>query len=118
VYLSANPALSPTYRAAIQDANNEVFLSAASVWEATIKYALGKLPLPQPAADYLPSKRQLHQIKSLPIDEGAFRHLAQLPLLHRDPFDRIIVAQSRQHDLTLASVDPIVCTYPVKLLKP
>ncbi|HVC98358.1 MAG TPA: type II toxin-antitoxin system VapC family toxin [Pirellulales bacterium] len=53
---------------------------------------------------------------SLPIDEGAFIHLAKLPRLHRDPFDRMLVAQALQHDLTIATVDPAVRAYSVKLL--
>lgn len=115
-YISADPALPGSFRASIQDPANQVYLSAASVWEATIKHALGKLVLPEPPDRYLPRQRQSHRISSLPVDESAFTHLAQLPPLHRDPFDRIIVAQSLQHDLTLATVDAMVRTYPVKLL--
>jgi PIN domain nuclease of toxin-antitoxin system len=53
---------------------------------------------------------------SLPIDEGAMSHLAGLPPLHRDPFDRLLVAQALQHGLTVATVDPDVAAYPVPLL--
>jgi PIN domain nuclease of toxin-antitoxin system len=115
-YITADPSLPAAFRAAIQDPANEVFLSVASVWEAVIKYGLGKLPLPAPPEDYLPRQRDMHQIASLPIEEGAFTHLAKLPPLHRDPFDRILVAQALQHDLTLATVDDAVKAYPVRLL--
>jgi PIN domain nuclease of toxin-antitoxin system len=104
------------YQIAIQDPANEIFLSVASVWEAVIKYQLGKLPLPTPPADYLPQQRDAHGIIALPIDEGAMIPLADLPPLHRDPFDRLIVAQSIQHDLTIATVDPDVIAYNVSML--
>jgi PIN domain nuclease of toxin-antitoxin system len=93
-----------------------LYLSVASVWEAVIKYDLGKLPLPGSPADYLPQQRDAHGIASLPIDEGAMSHLAGLPPLHRDPFDRLLVAQALQQGLTIATVDPDVAAYPVPLL--
>src|SRR5207253_955061 len=103
---------------AIRDPANEVYLSVASVWEAVIKHALGKLPLPEAPADYLPRQRAAHRIATLPIEEGALVHLAALPPLHRDPFDRILIAQALQHGLTMVTVDDAVCAYPVPLLPP
>src|SRR3954468_13413938 len=115
-YITADAKLPATFRAAITDPANEVFLSVASVWEAVIKYDLGKLPLPAPPAAYLPQQRDAHGIAALPIDEGAMTHLARLPALHRDPFDRMLVAQALQHGLTVATVDPDVAAYPVPRL--
>ncbi len=115
-YITADARLPATFRAAIQEPANEVFLSVASVWEAVIKHGLGKLPLPNPPADYLPQQRDAHGIASLTVDEGAMPHLAALPALHRDPFDRIIIAQALQHGLTVATVDPDMVAYPVPLL--
>ena len=115
-YITADLSLPAAFRAAIQDPANEVFLSVASVWEAVIKYGLGKLPLPAAPEQFLPSQRDLHQIASLPIEEGAMNHLARLPPLHRDPFDRILVSQALQHDLTMVTVDDAIKAYPVKLL--
>jgi len=91
-------------------------LSVASVWEAVIKYALGKLPLPEAPAEYLPRQRAAHQIANLALDELAMIHLAKLPTLHRDPFDRILIAQTLQHGMTLVTVDEVVRAYPVPLL--
>jgi PIN domain nuclease of toxin-antitoxin system len=115
-YITADPKLPTTFQVATQDSANEVYLSVASVWEAVIKYNLGKLPLPTPPADFLPRQRERHGISSLLIDEGAMPHLASLPPLHRDPFDRLLVAQALQHGLTVATADPEVAAYPVPLL--
>jgi PIN domain nuclease of toxin-antitoxin system len=115
-YITADARLPATFCAAIQDPANEVYLSVVSVWEAVIKHQFGKLPLPAPPADYLPQQRVAHGIASLPIDEGAMAPLAGLPPLHRDPFDRLLVAQALQHGLTVATVDPDVSAYPIPLL--
>jgi PIN domain nuclease of toxin-antitoxin system len=115
-YISADPLLPAAFRDAIRDPANEVYLSAASVWEAVIKHALGKLPLPEPPAVYLPRQRVAHRIAPLPVEEAAFVHLAGLPLLHRDPFDRLLIAQALQHTLQLATVDDAVRAYSVPLL--
>ena len=115
-YIAGDPLLPAAFRGPIQNSANEVYLSVASVWEAVIKFGIGKLPLPAPPQDYLPRQRERHQIASLPINEATFIDLAKLPLLHRDPFDRILIAQALQHDLTLATVDDEVRAYPVKLL--
>jgi len=115
-YISADAKLPEPFRVAIQDPANEVFLSAASVWESVIKHGLGKLTLPDAPAEYVPQQRVAHGISALPVDEGAMSHLAALAPLHRDPFDRLIVAQTLQHGLTLVAVDPEVAAYPVSLL--
>jgi PIN domain nuclease of toxin-antitoxin system len=115
-YISADPRLPVAFRDAIREPTNFVYLSVASVWEAVIKYALGKLPLPEAPAGYLPRQREAHRITPLPLEEGALAHLAGLPPLHRDPFDRILIAQALQHGLTLATVDDAVRAYPVPLL--
>lgn len=115
-YITADPKLPASILAASRDPANEVYLSVVSIWEAVIKYQLGKLPLPAPAADYLPRQRDAHGIASLSIDEGAMRHLATLPRIHGDPFDRLLIAQALQHDLTVATVDSDVSAYPVSCL--
>ena len=92
-YISADSRLPATFRDAIRDPANEVYLSVSSVWEAVIKFAVGKLPLPEPPAEYLPRQRDAHKIATLPIEEPAMVHLAGLPPFHKDPFDRIIIAR-------------------------
>jgi PIN domain nuclease of toxin-antitoxin system len=89
-----------------------------SVWEAVIKAGVGKWPFPDPPATYLPRERDVHGIAPLPLDDGAMTHFAGLPPLHRDPFDRILIAQALQHGLTLVTADAAVLGYPVPLLPP
>lgn len=115
-YITADPKLPAAHLAAIRDEANGVFLSVVSVWEAVIKFQLNKLPLPGPPAMWLPEQRRLHNIASLGVDEDTMPHLATLPPLHRDPFDRLLVAQALQHGLTLVTVDPEVLAYPVPRL--
>ena len=115
-YISADPLLPVAFRNAIREPANEVYLSVASVWEAVVKYSLKKLPLPEAPAEYLPRQRQAHRIASLPVEEAALAYLANLPSLHRDPFDRLLIAQAMQHGLTLVTVDDAVRAYLVPLL--
>jgi PIN domain nuclease of toxin-antitoxin system len=117
-YLGADPRLPSVFRDAIRDRANQVHLSVASVWECVIKHGLGRLPLPKPPAEYLPQQRAAHQIASLPIDEGVLSYLASLPALHRDPFDRMLVAQALQHGLTILTMDDAVRAYSVPFLSP
>lgn len=114
--VAGDPKLSLQTVSAVRDPKNEVFLSAVSFWEISLKYSLGKLPLPQPPAQFVPLQREKHLIASLPLDEAAVAQLSGLPALHRDPFDRILICQAKAHDLTLASSDPVVRQYPVALL--
>lgn len=115
-FISASPRLPPGMRDAIRDTDNDTFLSVAAVWEAIVKHQLGKLPLPQPPQTYLPLQRDLHQIRSLPLDESSVTRLAGLPALHKDPFDRVMVCQALHLGLTMVTVDPAVRAYPISLL--
>jgi PIN domain nuclease of toxin-antitoxin system len=74
-------------------------LSVASLWEATIKYALGKLALPQLRHPWLSAQREQHGFESLPIDEPSISHLTTVPDVHRDPFDRLLICQAVEHGL-------------------
>lgn len=100
----------------IRDPDNDAYLSVVSVWEAIIKYQLGKLPLPRPPEVYLPEQRERHSIVSLAVNEECVTRLASLPTLHRDPFDRLLVCQAIQHDLTIATVDSAVQSYSIRVL--
>lgn len=116
-FISQDERLSASALTAIKDSGNEVFLSVASVWEAIIKHSLGKLPLPEPPATYLPEQRRHHRIESLSVDEAAVARLSELPPLHRDPFDRLLVCQALHHDLIIVTVDPVVTAYPITTMR-
>lgn len=115
-FIAGDSRLPKRYEQSIRDSANEVFLSVASVWEATIKYQIGKLPLPQAAHIYLPAQRTAHAVGSLPLDEASITHLASLPSLHRDPFDRILICQALQHRMSIATLDDAIRAYPVLIL--
>jgi PIN domain nuclease of toxin-antitoxin system len=115
-FISGDTQLSTGVRDAIRDPDNEVYLSSVSVWEAIVKYQLGKLPLPESPETYLPKQRELHQIASLALDENSVVQLAKLPPLHRDPFDRMLVCQALQNGLTIATVDSAVRAYSVSVM--
>jgi len=112
-FISGDPHLPLCKIVAIRDLDNEVYLSVISLWEAIVKYQLGKLPLPQPPDVYLPLQRQRHQIASLPLDEASVCKLAELPPVHRDPFDRILIAQALANNLLIVTADDIFRQYPV-----
>ncbi len=100
----------------IIDLDNEVFFSVASAWEIAIKVGIGKLPLPEPVDIYIASRMRLLGAKYLDI---VFHHacqVAKLPLLHRDPFDRILVAQAQIEQMTLVTADKILTEYDLDLL--
>jgi PIN domain nuclease of toxin-antitoxin system len=103
-------------RGAIRDPGNEIFLSVVSVWESIIKSQLGKLPLPEPPQIFLPRMRDQHFIRSRSVDEASVLQLADLPPVHRDPFDRLLICQAIQRGLTIATVDQAFTAYPVPLL--
>lgn len=109
-------ALGPAARAALGDAENVVFLSAASAWEITIKHRLGKLPLPQAPERLIPEQRKRRGIESLDISEAAALRLPQLPDLHKDPFDRILACQAIEHELTIVTPDSLLRAYPVRTI--
>ncbi len=115
-FISGDLQLSVELRNSIQDSDNEVYLSVISVWEILVKYQLGKLPLPEPPEIYVPRQRNLHQILNLDLDEGCVIQLANLPPLHRDPFNRMLVCQALHNDLTIATVDAAVRAYSVSVI--
>ena len=107
-----NRRLSDKYRQEIYDLNNELFLSVVSIWECVIKYQIGKLNFPSSPEIYLPLQRREHLIKTLTIDENSIAQLINLPLRHRDPFDRLIISQALQYDLKIMTQDQKIIAYP------
>ncbi len=114
-FISADARLSTSMQQAVRDSSNEVYLSVVSLWEIIIKYQLGKLPLPDTPEHYIPLQRELHQIASLGVDERSVSYLPQLPALHRDPFDRLLICQALASDLKMMTRDNFIQAYPVPL---
>ena len=112
-FISGDVRLSDPLRQIIRDPENDVYLSVVSIWEVIIKHGLGKLFLPEPPEIYLQRQRGLHLIQSLPVGEASVAQLSKLPLLHRDPFDRMLICQALQYDLTIATIDNAIRAYPV-----
>lgn len=100
----------------LRDEANDLFLSAASGWEIAIKHALGKLPLPEPPSTYVPSRLETSGVTSLPVAMRHALHVGSLPVHHRDPFDRLLVAQAQLEGLTLMSVDAQLRSYDIEIL--
>jgi PIN domain nuclease of toxin-antitoxin system len=114
--LTGVPALPSRVETLVRDADNDVFLSAASAWEIALKHAAGKLTLPDHPDRYLPAVRAERGIAALAIDEESALHASRLPWLHRDPFDRLLVSQAIVHGMILVTPDPIIARYPARTM--
>ena len=111
-----DPSISMVARDEIADSGNEVFVSTASFWEISIKYGLGKLPLPDEPDRYLPAQRNAAGFDLLTIGEAEVCQMHRLPAIHRDPFDRLLIAQANCYGLMIATNDPVVRRYPVRTI--
>jgi PIN domain nuclease of toxin-antitoxin system len=94
----------------------EVWISVASLWEIIAKVQIGKLVLPTPVGDYLAEKLKMNGVSVLALNFDHVRRLEEIPLHHRDPFDRILIAQSLEEKLPLVSADPHFEKYPIQLI--
>lgn len=103
--------LSAEVRKALADRENDVFLSAAAVWEIGIKYAAGKLALVTPPSTLVPTHLKRSGVRPLPVGVQHALRAAELPMHHRDPFDRLMVAQALEEGLTLVTADPRLTAY-------
>lgn len=108
--------LSPDVRSRIEDPAVSIFLSSISVYEISLKYAMGKLDLNMAPDELTKEVRDEYGIESLPFTEQACLFLPKLPHHHGDPFDRMLLCQTLESGLVLASPDRILHRYPVPLL--
>ncbi len=115
-WINDDSRLSPAARVIMSSRENELFLSAASGWEMIIKSQIGRLLLPGDPAGFISRQLSLNEIRALPIMMSHALHYHTLPLLHRDPFDRMIVAQSQIENLSILSADPMISHYDVKVV--
>jgi len=112
--VSDAPELSERIRQLVVDPENDLYLSAVSAWEIAVKHALGRLPLPDPPERFVPEQRKQQGIEDLPLDEESALHLTRLPMLHKDPFDRMLVCQAITQGLLLLTPDELIIQYPVR----
>jgi len=103
-------------RAALSDPGNDIFLSAAAVWELAIKHAAGKLKYTGSPAVQVPIHIKRSGVLPLPITADHGLAAAALPMHHRDPFDRMMIAQALAENLTLSTADDRLSAYEVPLL--
>ena len=115
-WITDDARLSSRVRELTGDSTNTLFLSAASGWEIAIKAQLGKLQLPENLERYIADQLSLNGFESLPIQLRHALHIYTLPDLHRDPFDRILVAQSQLEQLPILTVDPQIARYGVDVI--
>lgn len=99
--------------ALVRDLDNELLLSAASSWEIAIKYGLGRLVLPEAPERYVPDRLHSSGVTPLPVQHDHALRVSSLPQHHRDPFDRLLVAQAQAEALTLLTVDRVFDAYDV-----
>lgn len=108
--------LSVTARNVIADSGNSLFLSVVSSWEIIIKNKLGKLTWPEPVEQYIPNRLAINRFENLPIEMSHVLQVASLPNIHRDPFDRILIAQSQVENLPIVTIDQQITQYAVQTI--
>jgi PIN domain nuclease of toxin-antitoxin system len=108
--------LSARARRAIEDDANEILVSAASAWEIAIKFSLGRLQLPDDPQRFIPEQLAANSFTALAVLLRHALQVADLPMIHKDPFDRLLVAQAVIEDLALVTSDAQLRKYPVKTI--
>lgn len=107
--------LSQHAAAVFADPANDTYLSVVSAYEIATKHALGKLPLPDAPSNYVRTQRTRRRVTSLPLSEAAALAAGALPPVHRDPFDRLLIAQAITHGLTILTPDAALSRYNVSV---
>ena len=115
--VAAPERFSQASRVLVTQAENDLFLSAASAWEIAIKYGLGKLELPGPPGEVIPELMIKTAVTALPIQHAHALHVAQLPAHHRDPFDRLLIAQAQLEDLPILTADVQFESYDLTVIQ-
>ncbi len=115
-FCQGDPALSATAKSHIENPANRKLLSLASCWEIAIKAGLGKLKLGEPSSKYIPEALARTGFELLPVALAHATGVELLPLHHRDPFDRLLVAQALAENVAIVSNDPLLDAYPIKRL--
>lgn len=114
VWLAAEPdRLSPSARTLLDDASESLVLSDVSVWELGLKWQIGKMQLPEPPRRWVETQAAVWHLERQPVERSHMYRTTELAPIHRDPFDRLLVAQAIEHDYTLVTPDREIAKYPV-----
>lgn len=116
LWLLAEPERLGDHIGSLQDPGNQLFLSAASSWEIAVKAQLGRLHLPDDPKRYVPDRMRAIGAEPLPVQHTHALAVGELPPLHRDPFDRLLVAQARDLRLRIVTADSQIARYEVETL--
>lgn len=108
--------LSASAKNYLADPNNTKIISVASLWEMQIKLAIGKLPLRLPLPELVREQQEQNGFEILPITLNHVLELENLPMHHKDPFDRLLIAQAQTENLPLLSADAVFEQYPIRRL--
>lgn len=115
-WITDDSRLSTRVREIIGNVDNHLLLSAASGWEMAIKARIGKLRLPDNPESFISEQLSLNEIHSLPVQMAHALHVYDLPDYHRDPFDKLLVAQARMESIPILTSDQQIVRYPVKTI--
>jgi PIN domain nuclease of toxin-antitoxin system len=111
-----DPQLSVPAREFMREGTNDLFVSAATAWEIAIKVGCGRLVLPLAPGQYVPERMTLHRMQSLPVLLAHALKVSDLPPIHQDPFDRLLVAQCQVEGLPLLTADRLIALYDVDVI--
>ena len=114
--LTASDRIRRDGRELLAQGTEEIYLSAASSWEIGIKWAIGKLQLPEPAVSYVPKRMAAQGIRPLPITHIHALAVSELATHHRDPFDRLLIAQAQVEGMAILTADRAFRLYPVEIV--
>jgi len=114
--IAAPERLGDDVRNKLGDRHNALYLSAASAWEIAIKHRIGRLPLPAPPEEFVPERLVRDGVTPLPVEHRHALRVASLPALHRDPFDRLLVAQAQIERLVLVTADTQLAEYEIEMI--
>ena len=115
-FLTDDKRLSSRAKGIIEDINNVIFLSSASVWELSIKSSIGKIKFFVSLEEIINTAMNVYDFKHLPITIQYSLEVAKLPLYHRDPFDRVLIAQARVENMVLITCDSYMKQYDVNVI--
>ncbi len=116
-WISDNPRLGKETRKIVSNIDNQLFLSAASGWEIAIKAGLGKLEVADDICSFMFEQMRLNAITELPVLMNHTLHVATLPYLHRDPFDRLLIAQAQLERIPILTGDKQFRAYSVEIIE-